>query len=1132
MATRRVSFAPEATLHTWNVVEIPEDSTTSSNSTNSTRRASNLTGNTKSSFDAPQSPDPASDASEPPSTPPEQVEELQVAASPAHQRDLHKKQRRRSSAIPPMNFNDPNDFSSSPASIVSEDTGPQSMDTVDADIDSSDSDDKDLEEEETVQVDGEDSTTQSAGFNSTSSSGRLDAALAEAAKQAGTQGIDFDENGDQTMEMADDEVTNAFQPWIAGAKQLIPPSNPRPAFEDQENVNPFLTNDRVRISRDAEEQSDVGEGTMEMTRAIGGMLPSDATNASSKRTKRKSIAGNRRRSSVMPVATFGDGNTSEEDDDAMDLTMAVGGIQEDVGSDQHNGHEGDEDDFGMTMEMTSVVGGGVLSIKDRQLTSKMDFQQPEPKDSTASGEDMDVTLAGGNILAPITEITEPIEGDSLSFTAAMGGFMPPSDAKEDAKKVMEEEVNIGQFAVSPFGNRSPRKAMGAGLNDERPLPALANKAVTTTDTGSPSLNAHSVRRSARTSLAPRQSTTPRSTPIKKPNTPSKQVTPLAERPTTPGKTPPSKKVTMRSASPKTLFKKEIKAEAKRSEMTPRSQLSESKFENPLFKTNVVTGTMTPKILLPPSRRRSSGIGADRDGLGSPKVTDLLDRRGSLGENARAFVPQARIGASVQFEDPQIMEREIEEDRKEDERRESGRFQLEKEANSHEGVDSQEVTANLKDMIGSLTPQKKKSKLGGRKSLHVGAAKGLLGKRPAELDEDSDEEDMTKRLKGREGSPVKKIKLPAPPAKNEMTGRLTRSARRSLEAIDGNAQISTPTHQHAPEKVSTTPKDQPRFKSVPSDSPGKLRSLVEKIEGPVITAEPLEEDEQPIHLQDFLNLTNIRFIELNTTKRRHTVVPGNGNDHTGRLNGAEAGSDEERKSELENCVVAGTCTVPMLELYQHSCRELKNYISEGRSIVREIETDTFEDNPPLFKEYVSAPPNVKIVMDNQFKNVKANARFLSKVMWYEWRMKLLDGLKEGLLKIGGDMQRDHENLSQQLLQPVLPSLIEEHDRLEEEATAAQAQADELAGCDQEELQSTREALDAIENELEEKQQLVEDLQNDLRQKEDRLESALSRKQQYTEDIAHAEKTIQDCRGWTIADLEALQGMIRMSYQSHC
>ncbi|KAL9034251.1 MAG: hypothetical protein Q9180_005510, partial [Flavoplaca navasiana] len=204
LANRRVSFAPDATLHTWEVVELPEDSTTSSASGNSTRRASGLsTVAATSPRSQPRSPLPGSDTSEPPSTPPAQVEEPIVKASPAPQRNLHQKKRRRSSGIPPMNFNNPEEFLSSPSSvgsINSEDTGNQAFITADG-ADSSDSDDKDLvEDESTVKVDDDDVTAQSAlsarssGGSSTASSGRLDEALRQAAKQAGTQGIEYDEH--------------------------------------------------------------------------------------------------------------------------------------------------------------------------------------------------------------------------------------------------------------------------------------------------------------------------------------------------------------------------------------------------------------------------------------------------------------------------------------------------------------------------------------------------------------------------------------------------------------------------------------------------------------------------------------------------------------------------------------------------------------------------------------------------------------------------------------------------------------------------------------------------------------------------------------------------------------------------
>ena len=89
LANRRVSFAPEATLHTWDVVVEYQDSTTSSNSTNSTRRASSISGGPVGSPHSQAAGPPSSDPSEPPSTPPEQLEEETALASPTHQRDLH-----------------------------------------------------------------------------------------------------------------------------------------------------------------------------------------------------------------------------------------------------------------------------------------------------------------------------------------------------------------------------------------------------------------------------------------------------------------------------------------------------------------------------------------------------------------------------------------------------------------------------------------------------------------------------------------------------------------------------------------------------------------------------------------------------------------------------------------------------------------------------------------------------------------------------------------------------------------------------------------------------------------------------------------------------------------------------------
>jgi len=209
--------------------------------------------------------------------------------------------------------------------------------------------------------------------------------------------------------------------------------------------------------------------------------------------------------------------------------------------------------------------------------------------------------------------------------------------------------------------------------------------------------------------------------------------------------------------------------------------------------------------------------------------------------------------------------------------------------------------------------------------------------------------------------------------------------------------------------------------------------------------------------------------------------------------------------------------------RQACHELKSYISEGRKTVREIETETFEENPPLFREYISATPDMKLVMDNQLKNVKTHARLLSKGMWYDWRMTLLGTLKEGLFKTGEGMIKDEEMLDHQqaLLDTVLPKLIKKFEALQTQEADLQAAAEELANCDPEELSNARQELISVDAEVEEKKRLIADLRKQLQGKEAELESGTEKKQVWLEEIREAEKMREECRGWTSTEISALK-----------
>ena len=194
-------------------------------------------------------------------------------------------------------------------------------------------------------------------------------------------------------------------------------------------------------------------------------------------------------------------------------------------------------------------------------------------------------------------------------------------------------------------------------------------------------------------------------------------------------------------------------------------------------------------------------------------------------------------------------------------------------------------------------------------------------------------------------------------------------------------------------------------------------------------------------------------------------------------------------------------------------------------MREIETETFEDNPPLFKEYMSAAPEFKSLMDSQFKNVKTHARLLSKAMWYEWRSQLQEGLREGLVRIAEGMDADEQLLQRgrKLLDSALPALEERRSALTAERDDLQAVARELADCDPEDLRAARADLADADADIRAKTQKIEELRAQLEESESAVGDLTRRKRECLADIEEAEKVREECRGWTSNEITSLKGL---------
>ena len=954
LAARRVSFAPEATLHTWDVIfDARSEHTTSTDSSDTTRRSTRSSGG-GSPFK--QSPAPSSDGAEPPSTPPEQEDTpTELPPSPAPQRDLHQKQRRRSSTgIPPLDFNNPeDDFSSSGVSGSSDASGSESEEEDEAGS-----------EDETgtaMSLDVGDNTAQSvATSEGSSTSSTLERNLRAAAEMAGTRGIDYDEHGDMSMELAGDEVTNAFQPWAQRAATQAKGS----ADMDQENVNPFspafkaqlvsgmvtrastiMEEDEQDMSMDVTKavggivkppqvqepaSSPLGEGTMDITRAVGRIhssAPESSPTQSVKKRRLSTTEAGSPRSAISTAAAHSKRRRSSVarssmGDDAMDLTIVVGGIQS-------TGSPAKTDRRKSSSKRRS---SGVVSEQDEAT--------------------MDLTRAVGGIQSSKRlsndSYDEPSEF-SMELTTALGSIRPVVEAAQAAQAAQaEEDVR----PVTPHTTLSPAK-----------------EAATTT----PKDQQHFY--NARDSE------------------PKKLLTPLFQK---------------------------VQRSAEKSSTKP-SPLQQS--------------TTYPVLPEADAEAEAEASPADR----VPRTPDVDLQQQLLDAQLRAAEP------------------------------------------------SPSVQKQIRD-----TPVKPSTPV-----------KHATPVEPATPVVSTPQRDGTQTL-------ADSLKLMGTPRKE------------TLKAV-------TPRKQTLAEKQPTprkmmTPKVRPPPTPKAALNKSPERQLTEDIARVQFSGKPAAK----IRLNDFLDMANIKFMDLTTTKRRLTTAPTPSKAR--RLEDAELGAAEgEPEVTLESGVVAAACTIPELEMFQHACRELKQYTSEGKTIIKELEAATYKETPPFMQAYLAANPARKAELDAHLRDMKTHARLRSKETWYAWRGQLLDDLMKGLQGIGEGLIKDDDTLQQteQVLQDVLPRLLEQRADLQQERETLEEAALHTSEEEKEELETARERLTSVDAELDAKRRLLEELQRETHECDDQISDLQETKDENEAAIREAERVRVSCRSISLDEIAHLHG----TYSSH-
>lgn len=154
----------------------------------------------------------------------------------------------------------------------------------------------------------------------------------------------------------------------------------------------------------------------------------------------------------------------------------------------------------------------------------------------------------------------------------------------------------------------------------------------------------------------------------------------------------------------------------------------------------------------------------------------------------------------------------------------------------------------------------------------------------------------------------------------------------------------------------------------------------------ISTESIDDDDEldqnytPVSLNDFLKDISIRFyddleIGIKSVDRISISLP--------KINNEESYKFDE--------FVTAMNKMPLLELYDFSCKELTKNIKDGTVLFDQFNQFTMENNPRLFKQYYLSSPNEKLSMKSEFQLIKDYTRLQAKEVWYGWRTQLIKNL---------------------------------------------------------------------------------------------------------------------------------------------
>ncbi|PIL30949.1 hypothetical protein GSI_07118 [Ganoderma sinense ZZ0214-1] len=306
----------------------------------------------------------------------------------------------------------------------------------------------------------------------------------------------------------------------------------------------------------------------------------------------------------------------------------------------------------------------------------------------------------------------------------------------------------------------------------------------------------------------------------------------------------------------------------------------------------------------------------------------------------------------------------------------------------------------------------------------------------------------------------------------------------------------------------------------------------------VPEEPQDEDGPTISIEQFFQMTGIRFMDELTMPRprRSTVGPGQLRPRPRRRSSAPeeltTSGMEEDPIPLSEFAIAMAVDMPRIDLYTAVARDLTAYIQECKKIYREAEAEALKDTPSLFREFASVDESEQAMLIHQLKLIKANNIGAAKSQWYDWKQQWVEQLYESASQGFAHLEQDATYLAGVIkeAQDRLPELRKEYEEVTRLLEQEQADIDEIENSDQDYLNELKASIAEQSNEIEAFRADVSEAKAKLERLDEKLAEIESQKEEVNtaitqaRHIAHIQKESTSVEVFRLkAELEALEDL---------